>query len=64
MLDSKLDYFTDGWNWIEVIGNSLVIRTVFISSDLTWVLALLLLMKGVASLQVFESQRVLIQMIV
>jgi hypothetical protein len=43
----KENYFYDFWNWIELAGNGMVIRTAFFSDDVTWILIILLSVKGI-----------------
>jgi len=40
-------YFKNFWNWLELAGNSMVMRTTFYDDNITWILVMLLSVKGI-----------------
>lgn len=58
-------YLSNPFNFLEVIANILVIITRFdYFAGLNWVMILMICLKAILTLQIFESQRTLIKMIV
>lgn len=59
------NYFSNIFNFLEAIANILVILTRFdYFSDMNWIMILLICLKAILTLQIFESQRTLIKMII
>lgn len=59
-------YFLEPFNWLQLLGNVMVLNHILLANmeEYLWFMLLCLTMNGVASLRFFQGQRLLVMMII